>query len=237
MSLNSRKILGIHIATDNKETILEEVKKWLVENNGKPRIIVTPNAEQLVFARQNMRFAGMLNRADVAIPDGFPVSRLLHVPRIPGVEFMEDLVRLAAKRGDTIGLIGGYGGLAVRALECLKATYPGLRGWAIEPEGYSLQQIVQKIRKTNTRFVFVGLGAPKQEYFIARMARESQSIYMSVGGAFDMISGTIQRAPVPIRKVGLEWLWRLFQEPWRWKRQLALVKFAVLVIAEKVRTV
>lgn len=242
MSLSNQKIIGIRVTTSKKETILEEVKKWLNEKGGKPRIIVTPNPEQVVLAEREKHVANILNQADVALPDGIGVAWAVGVPRIAGVEFMEDLVRLAAKRGDTIGLIGGRAGLAVKALECLKAKYSGLRGWTFEPGLVSLgdlgnlSDLGEKIRKTNTRLVFVGLGAPKQEFFIEALSRQLSAvscILMSVGGAFDMISGSIQRAPVIIRNVGMEWLWRLFKEPWRWKRQLALVKFVWLVLYEK----
>ena len=94
----------------------------------------------------------------------------------------------------------------------------------------------------------MGLGAPKQEEFIERLAREmslrsraksreKQSlILMSVGGSFDIITGRLKRAPLLIRSIGFEWAWRLAVEPWRWRRQLALVKFIVLVLREKIRT-
>lgn len=242
MSLSSKKILGIRVTIEKKETILEEVKKWLNEQGGKSHSIVTPNPEQVVLARQEKRFAGIINRADVALPDGIGVAWAAGVPRIPGIEFMEDLVKLAAEQGATIGLIGGYGGLAVRVLECLSRRWPGLAGWVWEPgeveigEIGEIREIGEKIRKTNTRMVFVGLGAPKQEFFIEALSRQRSAdscILMSVGGSFDMIAGSLKRAPVLIRSIGFEWAWRLFQEPWRWKRQLALVKFVWMVVKER----
>ena len=146
---------------------------------------------------------------------------------------------IAAKRGVTIGLIGGRGDLAVRTLECLLAKYPGLRGWAVDPDSVSLTFLAEKIRKTNARIVFVALGAPKQEYFIARLRRECQmpnakcQIFMSVGGSFDIIAGRIPRAPAWVQDIGLEFLWRLFREPRRFGRQLALVKFVWLILRER----
>jgi N-acetylglucosaminyldiphosphoundecaprenol N-acetyl-beta-D-mannosaminyltransferase len=92
--------------------------------------------------------------------------------------------------------------------------------------------------------VFVGMGAPKQEVFIEALAQALvQSKYslpvmfMAVGGSFDIITGRLRRAPLFIRSIGFEWAWRLFQEPWRWRRQLALLKFIVLVWKENNRTV
>lgn len=295
MGLTHQKILGIRITTSSKHLILEEIKKWLNKptevraKNGKtvhvPRIIVTPNPEQIVLAQRNVWFKELLNRADVALPDGIGLllaSRFVrgswfHVgtdeiqERIHGVDFMQDLVRLAAGQRVRIGLIGGLPGLAVKALECLKEQYPRLDGWADEgpellvdtqgnvegPGEAYWSSLAQRIASTGTGMVFVGLGAPKQEHAISRIVQamslqgqlkqplrdrhtesaraEKGIICMSVGGSFEMIAGTVKRAPVFIRSIGFEWFWRLMIEPWRWRRQLALIHFMFLVFREKLR--
>ncbi len=293
MSLNTIKFLGITITTNSKKEILEYVRKYLDEKEKgkrkkeklmvKPLIIVTPNPEQVVLAETDKRFAQILNQADVALPDGVGLVfawRVLQgkrqkekgkrvLQRIPGIECMEDLTEMAQKEGVKVGLIGGRGGVAVEALECLKKRYPGLSGWAEEPEEIKLDQldeldtyvstIKDKIILTGTRLVFVGLGAPKQEYFIeaisyqlsaisrkasieSRQLSESLKaeswklkapvILMSVGGSFDILAGRVTRAPFIIRHIGLEWIWRLVHEPWRWKRQKALMRFIWLVLRD-----
>ncbi len=252
MGLKSVKFLGILVTTSSKKDILKEIRKYLgkrtpdggqpAENLKKTFTIVTPNPEQIVYAQKDKHFVDILNQADVAIPDGiglalagrflnvqYPISNdQIKLKRIPGVEFMEGLVRLAAKDGYRIGLIGGRDGVAVKALECLQKRYPGLVGWAMEPEGKSIEEIVRKIADTDTRLVFVGLGAPKQEYFIEKL--QAPVVAMSVGGSFDIIAGKTPRAPFLLRTIGVEWLWRLVREPWRWRRQLALFKFLWLVL-------
>ncbi len=300
MRLNSVKILKINITCDSRQKILEEIRKYLKEKAKgkrqkakvvpKPVIIATPNPEQIVYARRNPYFADILNQADVAIPDGIGIvlaSRLLQnlqpttynlqlLQRIPGVEFMEDLVRMSAKEGVGIALIGGRGNLAVEALERLQLKYPGLRGWAqegpevkiestnlqidkstndrkdnsrpminlaIEQAGKDITDVyfdrfARKIKETKVQMIFVGLGAPKQEYFIEKLTTYNLQpttpvALMSVGGAFEMITGKVRRAPLLIRLIGFEWLWRLICEPWRWRRQLALVEFIWLVFKEK----
>lgn len=245
MGLKSIKILGIPVTTDSKENILEYTEKYLEkssEKRKKPFVIVTPNPEQIVYAQEDSHFAKILNQADVMVPDGIGLAIVIKRTRIPGVEFMEDLVELAAKRGYPIALIGGKGGVAVEALECLQKMYPGFSGWAIEPEGKTIEEIGRKITNTKTRIVFVGLGAPKQENFIEKLKVESLKLkvavplaLMSVGGAFDMLAGRVKRAPFLIRSIGLEWLWRLMREPWRWRRQLALLKFLWLVARDRGR--
>ncbi|MEK7587711.1 MAG: WecB/TagA/CpsF family glycosyltransferase [Patescibacteria group bacterium] len=278
MSLNAVKMLGISVTISPKDTILEYLEKGLEKPSVKQKkslVIVTPNPEQIVRAQKDKRFAEILNRADVSIPDGIGLALVMRLQRIPGVELMEDLVAMAAKRGYPVALIGGRAGVAVEALECLRTRFPGLalrsgatNGWAMEPGELEignisnvgnvgrLKTITEKIRSTGTRIVFVGLGAPKQEYFIARLAHDmsfrppsrnpekkgwipgqarddKRIVFISVGGSFDIIAGRTPRAPSFVRTVGLEWFWRLVCEPWRWKRQLALLKFLWLVATSR----
>ena len=226
MRLNAVKVLGISITNASKNEILEEIQKYLFQPDKKSQkslIIFTPNTEQLVLAQKNPRFAGVLNQADIAIPDAVGVvwaSRFLTQSgiqkSIPGVEFMEDVVEMAAKCHVPIGLIGGQGKIAIEALECLSRRWAGLTTSA------------------NPGVVFVALGAPKQEYYIEEMAKKTKGVvYMAVGGSFDIISGRLRRAPLFMRRMGLEWLWRLILEPWRIRRQLALVEFVWMVLKEK----
>ena len=217
--------------------------------------------------------------------------KLPTLKRIPGVEFMEGLVKLAAKENHPVAFIGGRNGVVEKALDRLKKQYPGLSGWAEEtPEFeikreagsgkweetiflYSLrftlnpslfecekyfEQLALRIKETGIKLVFVGLGAPKQELFIKQLSEQlivnsmqsektnmkkttvnyklftaNSLVFMSVGGAFDMLSGTIPRAPEWIQHKGLEWLWRLVHEPWRIGRQLRLFQFVWLVLKER----
>ncbi|MFZ5845277.1 MAG: WecB/TagA/CpsF family glycosyltransferase [Patescibacteria group bacterium] len=301
MRLNAVKILEISITNLSRKKILEYIQKYLdkkAKNRQKILKIFTPNTEQLVLAKKNPDFANILNRGDLTLPDSSGIiwaSQLLTqkpLPElIPGVEFMEDLVSLAAKRAYSVALIGGRGGLAVKTLECLQQEYPRLKGWAEDGPEVKVQssklkvksgkqklitsagdqedyfkQLAQRIRESGARIVFVGLGAPKQELFIEQLVDSLQHIayrkteqgfskryplsvnnplvLMAVGGSFEIISGQIPRAsewirrlrvPLFMRAIGYEWLWRLVRQPWRIKRQMALVRFIWLVIAKKLR--
>ncbi len=229
MRLNAVKILKIKFTNNSRKEILEEIQKYLDSRGKKPQKsikIFTPNTEQLVFATKNADFAQILNRADITIPDSVGVVWAGHVLTkngpdiaIPGVEFMEDLARLAANRHVSIGLIGGKGKVADETFECLHKKYQGLE------------------RSENPRIIFVALGAPKQEQYIEDAAKKTNGVvYMAVGGSFDIISGRLPRAPIFMRKLGLEWFWRLILEPRRIFRQFALVEFVWMVIREKFRT-
>ena len=245
MSLKSKKILGISVTIENKDTILEYIRKYLEKSSEKPMVIATPNPEQIVAAQSDLLFAEILNQADVSLPDGIGLALAMGIKRIPGVEFMENLVNLAAIRGYPIGLIGGRGNIAVEALECLSRE-AGLRGWAFDPGNVdlgnlgNLGDLREKIQKTNAKIVFVGLGAPKQEFFIHALQKAClmspvacrSFILMSVGGAFDIIAGRTPRAPRAMQAFGLEWLWRLLREPWRFRRQRALLKFLWLLASK-----
>lgn len=184
---------------------------------------------------------------------GSSIGAPLH--RIAGVDFMKDLVDFANKESVTIGLMGGRAGLAVKAYECLRGKHLKLKGWGQDvPEVYVdndelriknydqkmtneyFRTLAGRLQKEKVGILFVGLGAPKQEYFVQSLLSHLQPsstplVLMSVGGSFDLITDTVKRAPHFIRLIGFEWAWRLFQEPWRWKRQVALVKFSWMVIS------
>lgn len=301
MGLHTIKILGISITTDSKEKILEEIQKgYLLDGSSSenrssktPKMvtIVTPNPEIVMVARANPVFSGILNQADVALPDGIGLvfaTRILHLRThqdsfrslsgvIHGVDCMEDLVSFATKKRIPVGLIGGREGVALKALECLKQNHPELSGWAFElpdipvsvlqrlverknPDSddlgglrvlKSITSVLEKMDNHSVGMLFIALGAPKQEYVLELLRRQwskriqrrrngaipsGQLLCMGVGGAFDMIAGTTPRAPGIMRFLYLEWLWRLFLEPARIRRQWNLVRFVGTVVFQPVKT-
>lgn len=180
--------------------------------------------------------------------------------RIPGVDFIEELCKSSREKPLSMGFLGGGSGIAERAVDCLKKKYPWINVSFIGEEWdiSSLEQLHSKHKEiggkkqknkeklapnTNTPdsqehttidILFVAFGAPKQEEWIHRnLDRLPVTAAMGVGGAFDYISGEVNRAPYMVRAMGFEWLFRLVQQPWRWKRQLALFEFVYLVIKEQ----
>ncbi len=252
MTENRIFILGTGISNVNSREVLEEIRKWLA-NGPKTYQIFTPNPEILVLGQKDREFTRILNITDLALPDGqglILASRFLKNPlkeKVAGSDLLEKLAAMASKEGVTVGLIGGGSGIALRALECLQKNYPGLKGWAeagpeiklpIEYE-YDWDKLIKKIKETETKIIFVGLGAPKQEYFINNLKSKtydlkSPLILMAVGGTFDYLSGKIPRAPKWVQELGLEWLYRLVRQPWRIKRQSSLLTFIWLVLKEKI---
>jgi len=253
MDVVRKQLLGVTITVSSKESILTCLGAYLQEGGNektRPVVVVTPNPEQLVLASHDTSFAAVINRADIALPDGvgivFGLSVLfgIHTSRISGIDFFSDLVRMANKEHLTIGFVGGMNDQAHKALTTLQSSYIELHGWSEQPKEfntsadvsvYPMDKIVRRIIDTGTRFVFVGLGAPKQEFFIDALKKQlvkhhsGPVVLMAVGGTFDVVSGSIPRAPMWMQHMGLEWLYRLFREPWRWKRQTRLLEFLFLV--------
>lgn len=181
------------------------------------------------------------------------------IDRIAGVDFMQELIKETSSL--SVAFLGGKSGAAESVLQKMHQRYSGVTGWTQElplflvrndklcidgdsSKGEQLNglmnQLVTKIENSKTQMIFVGLGAPKQELFIKLLShrldvgrQKKQMILMAVGGSFEIIAGMTARAPLLIRQIGLEWFWRLLLEPWRIKRQLALVTFIFLVIKEK----
>ena len=213
-------ILGVKIDDVSLNEAIKKVERWL--DDTKKRYIVTPNPEFLVTAYNDPEFKKILNNADLAIPDGVGLKLSGGIECItPGIDLMEALIKMAEEKGAAVGFLGGRDKVAEETVKCLKEKYPKLRVSFIseEPENISSADVL-----------FVAFGAPKQEKWIAENLNNIPvKVAMGVGGAFDFFSGRVPRAPFWVRKLGLEWLFRLAVQPWRINRQLALLKYLMLI--------
>lgn len=252
-------VLGVLVTYSSEKEILKYIEDYMnFPSAEEPLLIVTPNVEQIEYAYTNKHFFSILNdSASVALPDGAGVVwgfrqyyPNIHIKRITGTDFCQKLVSIY---GDnyTFALLGGYGKSARTALNHIK-TSAKHHGWAdslitfnvqgetikavgVETDEY-IDQLAKKIKDSRTRFVFIGLGVPKQEYLMEELRKrlaEYKVVLMAVGGAFDYISGQKKRAPKLLQETGLEWLWRLVSEPWRIRRQLALPMFVWHIFKHK----
>lgn len=175
--------------------------------------------------------------------------------RVAGVDLAESLLFEASVRGWKVALIGGMGNASEVAVKNLKKRFRGLKVWGVEvgevvvsnqrpadSDGNKMDvamenedEVIEKINEIRPDLLLVGLGAPKQEVWVMKYGvKLAVQAVMVVGGAIDMWSGVQVRAPRWMRQWGLEWLWRLMQQPWRIGRQLRLVKFGWMVIRGKV---
>ncbi len=207
--------------------------------------IATANPEILERARRNPRLLALINAADIVVADGAGVvwaSRRLGkaLPeRVTGIDLMIRLVERAAALRWSVFLLGSRPGVAERAAAHLVARNPGLE-IAGTMHGYfdtvEEKAVIDRIREARPSMLFVGLGQPRQEVWIAEH-RDALGVplIMGIGGSMDVIAGDVRRAPGWMQKAGLEWLFRLVTQPGRARRHLVLPVFALRVLAQSLQ--
>ncbi|MFA4884160.1 MAG: WecB/TagA/CpsF family glycosyltransferase [Candidatus Margulisiibacteriota bacterium] len=223
-------------------TLVEAVAK--VEGfiaSGQPHLVATPNPEMIVTAQDDQELRDILNKADLRIPDGISmvvVSRILGTPlqeRVSGIDLMLKLCEVSAVKGYKIFLLGSAPAVPEEAAKKLTALFPGLKVVGTQ-HGYfggDDPAVLKKIMHTEPDLLFCGLGASRQEKWLNHHLAELKTVGMVIGGSLDVISGRKKRAPKWAQALYIEWLYRLFSEPQRWKRQLALPKFLWLVFTRR----
>ncbi len=192
--------------------------------------VVTPNPEFILSARKDETFRSVLNGADLALPDGIGVvyaAKILGRPlkgRAPGVDFAQGLMERMAKTGDKLFLLGAKPGVAEQAAENLRRAHPNLNICGTH-DGYFKEDgpVVEAIKCAEADVIFVCLGAPKQELWMADNGPKTGArLAVGLGGCLDVFAGNVQRAPEAWQKAGLEWLYRLIKEPSRIGRMAKL---------------
>ena len=202
-------------------------------------VVVTPNCEILYAAEKDAELRQALMNADLAVPDGIGVvkaAKMAGTPlkeRLAGIDICLDTIKLCAEKGLSVYLLGGKPGVAEKAAEELKVQIPGLV-IAGASDGYFSEagepQIIQSINASGADFLAAGLGSPKQELFMVRNASKlAAKACMGVGGSLDVWSGNVKRAPESFTSSGLEWLYRLVQQPSRIKRVVKIPAYLFLV--------
>ncbi len=257
-------VMGVKIDSLSIAEAVAKTREFLY--NGKLNLIFTPNPEMLVDAQNDEYFKRVLNSGDLNLSDGFGVSLVSggKIKRVTGVDFVYKLCELAEKENKSVFLLGsGSREVLKKASENLKVKYPNLRiaGFhqgpkidflrveddvKIVPEHEQNDQAIHEIIMTAPDILFVAFGHNKQEKWISENVKNlpGVKIVMGVGGAFDFIAGfdlaghRVRRAPCFLRKIGLEWLYRLISQPWRFGRILkATVVFVSIVIANKFKKI
>lgn len=240
MAFSSVRVLGIDVDCVAERDVIEFVRARV--RASVPTQIVTVNAEFVMMARRDSRFRAVLARADVATPDGAGVVWAARRKgatirrRVGGSDLIWSLSRQAAKEGHSVFLLGAAEGVAASAARKLATELPGLivaGTYSGSPSRADEDSIVDLVRTSGGRILFVAFGAPQQDLWIARnLIRSGAMVGMGVGGSFDYLAGTARRAPIWMQERGLDWLWRLIQQPWRWRRMLALPRFAWEVLRD-----
>ena len=205
-----------------KETI-DLVEQYVITKT--PLHLMGVNADKINEVNSNERMKQIVNSCGIINADGASVimaSKYLNKPlpeRVAGVDLMQELVALSARKGYSIYLLGAKQEVVIKTAEVLKDKYNDLNIVGVH-NGYFKEdewpQIYEDINKVNPDFVFVGITSPIKEYLIEFLqSMGAKSVFMGVGGSFDVISGNIPRAPLWMQKCNLEWLFRVIQEPKR----------------------
>jgi N-acetylglucosaminyldiphosphoundecaprenol N-acetyl-beta-D-mannosaminyltransferase len=247
-----QSILGAPVDPINLDAALALIAGWLqpsVEDHNLHHV-VTVNPEFVIAARRDPTFAAVLRAAALATADGVGIrlaGRLLGIPvgeRVTGVDLVEGLAGLSARDDRCrLFLLGAGPGVASEAAGRLRERFPDMRvvgTFAGSSAEAGFAEIEAQLAGSGATVLLVAFGHPTQDLWIARhreaLAAHGILISAGVGGSFDYLSGRIPRAPGLVRRLGLEWLYRLVRQPWRWRRQLALPLFVLLVLRERLRT-
>ncbi|GAC1378019.1 MAG: WecB/TagA/CpsF family glycosyltransferase [Ktedonobacteraceae bacterium] len=238
-------VLGVRVDCLSQQQALSTIDKMIVEGrisgNTLPcQQVVTVNTEFVMAAQHNSDFRIAINAATLVVADGIGIvwaTRYLGKPapeRVTGTDMLPLLAQLCAASGYRLFLLGAAPGVAEAAGKRLQELAPGLEiagTYAGSPAVAEEDAIIERIRAAQTDVLCVAYSAPAQELWIRRnLTRLPVAVAIGVGGAFDFISGRQQRAPKKMQQLGLEWLYRLYREPWRWRRMLAIPRFMLQVV-------
>ncbi|MDD4400470.1 MAG: WecB/TagA/CpsF family glycosyltransferase, partial [Desulfitobacteriaceae bacterium] len=194
--------------------------------------VVTANPEMIYAAQHDQGLAELINSAEIVTADGIGVVWAVRKlgssikERVTGIDLVQALLPIAHSDKWRVFFLGGKPGVAESAAQKVSKDYPGLiwqayHGYFQPPEE---EQLLRRIKDFRPDLLLVGMGIPKQEYWIYTH-QGLAAVSIGVGGSFDVLAGLVLRAPNWIRNWHLEWLYRIWREPWRWRRQLVLPRF------------
>ncbi len=234
MNRKTVKLQGFNVDTFDFETAV----KYADSISGQ---VITINPEMINNARKNSDFADIINSAELVIPDGIGVEIGLKilgnsVRRIAGIEFAHKMLEVCAKEGKSVAFVGAKPEIIEKAAENIKNEFENINIVYVQ-DGYFKddERVMDDLKILQPRLILCALGSPKQEEFIAKSKTMlPDSLFIGVGGSFDVWSGVVQRAPEIYQKLGLEWLYRTVKEPQRFKRIFPTLPLFVLnVLREK----
>ena len=235
------EILGVRFDDLTQQEAAQQGRQLLEED--KFHYVVTPNPEFLLAAEKDPEFRRVLNAADLVLPDGIGVvysAKILGTPlkeRVPGIEFAEAMLSALNEMGGRLYLLGAKPGVAEEAGRRICARYPDLVLCGTH-DGYfkDEQAILPEIAAAKPDLLFVCLGAPKQEKWMARWGQHTGAkLAIGLGGCLDVFAGNVRRAPEQWQKLGLEWAYRLKKEPKRIGRMAKLPLVLVKAAGQRIR--
>lgn len=231
-------ILGVAFDALTLDEAAERADALMLAGNGGS--IVTANPEIVLRCQKDAAYAAAVNGAQLVLADGVGdlyAAKILRTPlpeRVAGSDLVPRLIERLAARGGSVFLYGAKPGVARRAGETLAGAYPGVRIAGTE-NGYISDEtaLFAALEREKPDLLLLGLGAPRQELWMARSSQKVTAVMIGVGGFLDVLAGDVPRAPVAWRRLGLEWLYRLLREPRRIKRMIRLPEILLLALRER----
>lgn len=235
-------ILGVSFADTTRRQLIDKLDQHITQNEKK--FIVTANPEIVIRANQDENYMQDIKKADYVTADGIGVVKaagLLNTPlpeRVAGFEVMLDLLIRANENRYKVYFIGAAEETLQKMMENVKRDYPNIDivGSQNGFFDWSDSQITERIVTAEPDLVFVALGAPLQEKWISKhLDLFNKGVFIGIGGSFDVIAGTVKRAPKLWQKLNLEWLYRIVKQPSRLKRSVAIPQFVLAILKVKLK--
>jgi exopolysaccharide biosynthesis WecB/TagA/CpsF family protein len=243
-------VLGIHVSVTNLDHTIGTFAGWIEQ--GRRQLVCVTDMNALLHARADARLTEVYNASGLTVPDGMPLvwagkkAGFEEMDRVAGPDLLERVLAEAAERGWTQYFYGGAEGVAEELRERFQDRHPALKVVGVECPPYRAltdaedAETVARLNEARPDIVWVGLGAPKQERWMAdHRDRLNATILIGVGAAFDFHTGRLERAPQWMQRAGLEWSYRLYKEPRRlWKRYvLGIPRFLLGILRHPPRPV
>jgi len=237
-----KSLLGVKFSCVTMDEALANILQFL--NEDKLHMIFTPNAEIMMAAQRDSNLKNVLNSADMLVADGAGVilsSKILNIKipeKIPGFDLTNNTFNFKRNSKTKYFFFGSKPGIAEEAAKKVLSSSHNVEVVGCCSGYYTKEdesKIIDKINSSNAEILLVALGAPRQEKWIFENSKNlNVKICIGVGGTLDVLAGNVKLAPAFFRKYGLEWLYRLCKEPWRFKRMLDLPRFVLLSIKTRI---
>lgn len=241
--MNKIRILDANVDNLELKEIIDRVKGFV--QSGRPNMIITANSLMVNCISGDNRLKKVFDEAALVLADSVGIvwaSKCLGEPalkRIPGIDLMIEICSLAARKNYSLYLLGAHNKIVEKAAEELRKKLPSLK-IAGTHHGYFTgsandeRDVIREIKETRPDILFVGMDVPRQEKWLHEHMEElGVSVCMGIGGSFDVISGRFERAPLWVRRMGLEWAYRFLLQPWRITRLIKLPVFVYKVFRQK----
>jgi len=233
-------ILGVKFIHSTMKDMVERLTQRMLTNQ--KGFVVTANPEIVMKALEDPTYKQYVEKADYVTADGIGVvkgAQILGKPlpeRVAGYDLMRNLLTVLNENKLKLYMLGAQEETIEKAVSTIKNEYPGIQlaGYHHGFFNWEDPAIINEVKATQPDLILIALGVPKQEKWIAEhIDQVEKGVFIGVGGSFDVLAGTVKRAPEIWQKLNLEWFYRLLKQPSRWRRMLALPHFAVKVFGQR----